>query len=196
MLVADRRRLISKVRLLWRGLPTSHGRLDLSVSDCSMPWVKSQWRGVATSMSATPILWWRGPSTSPGRQTSIRSPETDGRNIWPDRPRSGSTREPIEEITCEEMLQVAAKEAVVVYSQKEGTSIGPAAHRAWPDALHAAAWRVAAHLRLACLGGGVAGRRQSSQGTGLPEALVDARPDVPRRDRRPHRRRRRARPSG
>ena len=97
-----------------------------------------------------------------------------------------------QEVTCEEMLQVAAKEAVVVYSSKEGTSAVQRRIEYGPTLVHAPARRVAAHLRLARVRGRRAGRPKSPQRAGLPEALADARPDVPRRPRRPHRRRRRA----
>ena len=86
-----------------------------------------------------------------------------------------------QEITCEEMLQVPAKEAVVVYSQKEGTSsvqrrveYGPTLFMPRPgEWLHTFVWHASR--------GGRAGREEGPQGAGLPEALADARPDVPRR---------------
>ena len=76
--------------------------------------------------------------------------------------------------------------------QQGGHRHRPAADRVRPDAVHPAARRVAAHLRLARLRRRLAGRPQGAPRAGLPEALADARPDVPRRPRRPHRRRRRA----
>ena len=64
------------------------------------------------------------------------------------------------------MLQVAAKEAVVVYSQKEGTSSVQRRIEYGPTLFMPQARRVAAHVRLACLRGGLA------RGRKVPKGLV------------------------
>src|SRR5262245_12628565 len=88
-------------------------------------------------------------------------------------------------ISREDALQVAAREAVVVYRRA-----GQPADRQRPDAARPGPRRVAAHVHLARGRRRVRGGPEGRQGSHLPETLADARPDVPRCDRRPHGRRR------
>ena len=80
----------------------------------------------------------------------------------------------------EDALQIASKEAIVVYSKDEERQ-GHAPRGGRPGRVRPRAGRVAPHLlvaRIARRGGGL---REGPERARLPEALVPARPDVPRR---------------